>query len=505
MSLFGFDEQYIRHDATPVDNLFLLDHMPAAKGDYVKVYLYGLMCCHHPYGDGTLEGMAEALCMEKDEIEKAYRYWERRGLVRRISDHPPEWRYVAQDARSEVQADESYVQFAEALQSCFSDRRITSSEIAMAYDWVENMGLPTEAELMLVTYQAENRGRHFTFKSAEKLAARMQDEGVKTVKDAEDFFSRDRKAVDGAKKILRILGKRHFPSEPELYLYIAWTKELGFEHAAIEKACEETTKGTPTFAYLDGILRGMYERSGSAVNTIKGMTETRDKEAAEAAPLKEVIRAMNLRLAVNDTTLAIYKKMQSLYPDEVILIAAKECAKKSGAALDDVMQLLESWTGKGLRNEADVREYVERFRKTGQKVRELHEKWGMDGRRIESRERTAMEKWTDTLGMDWSGIVFCAELASGKNDPISYTDKLLTGFAEKGLTTMEAMADEYARRRDAWQKEKTAAPQAAAKKPAQSYGGQRTYTENVDVSDMMNELFRELVEREKHGQQQDPQ
>ena len=51
MGLFAFtDQQYAMFDATPVQNqLILLEYMPSAPGDYVKVYLYGLMrCCCHP-------------------------------------------------------------------------------------------------------------------------------------------------------------------------------------------------------------------------------------------------------------------------------------------------------------------------------------------------------------------------------------------------------------------------------------------------------------------------
>ena len=54
MGLFAFDNQFAMFDATPVQNQFILEYMPAAPGDYVKVYLYGLMQCHHPGTDMTL-------------------------------------------------------------------------------------------------------------------------------------------------------------------------------------------------------------------------------------------------------------------------------------------------------------------------------------------------------------------------------------------------------------------------------------------------------------------
>ena len=36
---FGFDGQYALFDMTPVDNQFILEYLPQAKGDYVRVYL----------------------------------------------------------------------------------------------------------------------------------------------------------------------------------------------------------------------------------------------------------------------------------------------------------------------------------------------------------------------------------------------------------------------------------------------------------------------------------
>ena len=46
--MFGFDERYAMFDTTPVDNQFILEYLPSAPGDAVKVYLYGLLRCYHP-------------------------------------------------------------------------------------------------------------------------------------------------------------------------------------------------------------------------------------------------------------------------------------------------------------------------------------------------------------------------------------------------------------------------------------------------------------------------
>ena len=44
----------LKFGVTPLDNIFILDYLPAAKGDYVKVYLYALFLSQHPKEDMSL-------------------------------------------------------------------------------------------------------------------------------------------------------------------------------------------------------------------------------------------------------------------------------------------------------------------------------------------------------------------------------------------------------------------------------------------------------------------
>ena len=178
MGMFGFDEQYAMFDVTPLDNQFILEEMPGAKGDYVKVYLYGLLNCYHPQTDMTPATMAQELSMTEEEIMQAYRYWERRGLVRRIGDYPPVWRYVSVKQRAlmqtEAPVDIAYADFAEALHAQFgNERRLEGKEISMAYEWVEELHLPVEVVLMLVQHRIRTSGKGFTFRSAQKKALRL--------------------------------------------------------------------------------------------------------------------------------------------------------------------------------------------------------------------------------------------------------------------------------------------------------------------------------------------
>ncbi len=65
--MFGFEDRFAMFDVTPLENQFILEYMPDAKGDYVKVYLYGLMQCYHPQKDMSLTKMAHELNVTEDE------------------------------------------------------------------------------------------------------------------------------------------------------------------------------------------------------------------------------------------------------------------------------------------------------------------------------------------------------------------------------------------------------------------------------------------------------
>ena len=67
--------------STEIENLFINEFLPAAPGDYVKVYLFGLMCARHGQDIDTRK-LALILGLSERDVEEAWIYWEAKGLVR---------------------------------------------------------------------------------------------------------------------------------------------------------------------------------------------------------------------------------------------------------------------------------------------------------------------------------------------------------------------------------------------------------------------------------------
>ena len=239
MALFSFDNRFGMFDVTPVENMFLQEYMPSASGDFIKVYLYGLMQCYHPVESASLETMARELRMELQQVENAYAYWERMGLVRRVSDNPPAYAYInlKQIELSHSQDDDGlyrYADFNNSLQALFgADRLLHPQDFQVVYGWLEEYRLPEEVVLMLVSSLIRSRGKRFVFSKADAIARQWADQNIRTEADAEAWLRVSGERGDAIRQVYRKLGKRHAISEPDEKLYDKWTREWGFDQKTI--------------------------------------------------------------------------------------------------------------------------------------------------------------------------------------------------------------------------------------------------------------------------------
>lgn len=494
--MFGFDERYAMFDITPVENQFILEYLPNAKGDYVKVYLYGLMRCYHPEKDMNLDTMCHELNMSEEDILAAFRYWERRKLVRRVSDKPPVWQYVNIKQLNLVADSEpddpDFAEFSNAVYETFDKvRRLHGSELNTCFEWHEDLKLPTEVIIMLLNHMVEIKGKNFRISDAGKVAVRMADEDIRTVEAAEDYFLRNGRAYKGIREVLRKLGKNYAPSEAQLNLYLKWTREWHFTHEAILEALELTAKGDPSLGYLDGILNSLRQEYGDGTELTPEQVRG---SSARGEGLKEVLKELG-KGEINQKNLQLYDRMTELYPQEVILIAARECGH-SGGDTGDILKLLGSWKEKGLDTLKDVKAYVQAFHDQTALIREMRKIWGTDETRVGKADRSLVSKWENEMGFSRETILATAPFAAEAKQPMAYLDKILADYKEKGISTPEEARREH-------EKSKTAGPSKAKGKTvsAQDYD-QRDYN---DVQNMIMEAQRKRLEERmrKNGGESD--
>ena len=433
--MFEFDQNALAFGVTALENRFLLDYLPAAKGDYVKVYLWGLFACAHKGPDYSLDEMAQEIMLSVQEIEAALRYWERRGLVTRMSDDPPQYRFHSPTQRTQspvtMQADAEYVGFAEAVYAAFGDRRkVNPSEISLAWEWVQDVGLPPEAVLMLLQYCMTQKGPHFSFKAAEKLAVSMKEAGVQTSEDAESFLQHNQGVHDGVRRVLSRMGKRRLPTDDELALYEKWITEWQYQPEAIQEACREMTSGDPSFKYLDKILEGVKER-GEA-RTGQQVTRQLAEEQQQKDLAQEVFSRLGVRLSGPAAKLE-YEALLAIQPHGVLLLAADYC-RRNNFSLEDMHWVLDRWKGKGYQTEDSVKEYLDKQSGMRGLIRDVYETCGHRGNPTIA-DTILYQKWHRDWGYNHEMICAAAEQArNAEGGKIPYLNKVLETWHEAGIT-----------------------------------------------------------------------
>ena len=441
---FAFDERYAMFDVTPVENQFILEYLAGAKGDYVKVYLYGLLCCYHPRKEMDIAGMSRELELPEDVILAAFRYWEGRHLVCRISDNPPVWQYInIKQLNLNNGADgpeQDYTRFSREVQSAFDgDREFHGSELSACYEWKEDLGLSTEVIILLLKHMSLTRGKNFRIRDAEKTAILLSDEKAFTAEDAEAVLGRDEAAIAGLRKVLRKLGMRFNPSDANLNLYRKWREEWHFTQEAIEDACDRTGTSTPSLALVDSILEQTYRNSGSRTKKLG----REDLEASEEKrrKLKQVLKEIGQYGAATPAQQRLYDRMTEMFPQEIILLAAGECAAKQ-KKFDSVLKLLESWQERGFTDEEQIRNHIEAFHQKEEFLKKLRQKWAGQDADIGQKTLQLLEKWEKSMGFSREMISLAADAAFEAKKPIAYMDRLLTDWSEKGIRTPEAAKQE---------------------------------------------------------------
>jgi len=486
MGCFGFEEQYAMFDMTPVDNQFILEYLPGAKGDDLRVYLYGLMMCYHPQADMTIETMARELHMSEEDVLAAYRRWERKGLVQRISDAPAKYRYISvkrvlfTGARAAV--DQEYEAFAEALYNAFgNDQHLHGKDIGLCYEWVEELHLPVEVVIRLVEHMIALHGKGFSLKSAQKLAIMLADEKCATIEDADVILARDATVWNGAKDVLTRMGKRRNPTVDEQQYYRKWLVDWGFTAAAIQEACAELIKGEPNFAYLDGILRRHHQRYEAVSTSGTQMKRRMEQEKEAVAPLKALLQVLGISTKlINEGTLAAYQEMRAMYPDNFILMAGKECARY-GLKFDDVIRTLQVWKRRNLESPEEIEKSLSLIREQNEFLQELYDLWRLDARPNAS-DRAMVSRWLWDWELTESFIICCAAWAQGAEKPMLYLNKLLDSYRLQGITTPEAAVAAHYAHLGA----KPAAPaRPQGKVVREQQYTQREYTHSDDAADQL--------------------
>lgn len=251
---------------------FIDTYLPAANGTFVKIYLYAL---RHSGQELTDEGIAEALGILESDVLKAWKYWEKQGVVSLeggavdFSPNAPRNAPAAPVKKETVSSRKKYTEkeMAQAMETNpelkvlyrFAQQKlgniISPSDVNILfslYDWLK---LPVEVIVMLFEYCAE-KGK-LNMRYIESTAVHWVERGMRTAEQVEEFCRQEelqKQQYAEFQKMVGITGRKLSQTEKK---YIdSWTGQMNFSFDMIRLAYDQTVMNTGQLSmpYLNKIL-----------------------------------------------------------------------------------------------------------------------------------------------------------------------------------------------------------------------------------------------------------
>lgn len=314
---------------TMIENTFIDQLMPAASGDFVKIYLYLLRCVQEGRTDVTVSQVADALNYTEADVKRAMGYWQKLRMLdfdseenERVPD-AAEAKTAGSDSRST--AEEKAVTPAGGKITEFRAKSASREEIRslifVAENYLGRLLTPTEQRTLL--YFMNDLGmdidlidylldycvskNHTSFHYIQKVAQNWTQKGIRTPEQARlegDPYRRE------YFEIFRALGiQNRTPTPAETEFMDRWLDEYGFGTDLICLACERTILqiGKAQFSYTDSILRSWHESEVSSVPDVKKLDQlhmqtvrqVQDRQAASAGRMSAG-RFVNFEPSGND-------------------------------------------------------------------------------------------------------------------------------------------------------------------------------------------------------------
>ena len=249
---------------TKVENIFINEYMAGAKGEYVKVYLLGLMFAE---AGSSVENhiLANQLGLKESEVDKAWKYWQDKGLVKLKDD---EIEFVSIREKMFGLAEEEPDDFApkegaKAIFAAIEEKWGTfysGKELENMADWPDFYEMSPEAIVRAIEYCAEIKKENLKY--LERVIQGWSSNGLKTLEDVQGYLDENDQKYYRYKRVMQALGFKRNATEAEKALIDTWFGEMNFTMERVLDACAQTTGiSQPNLKYINSILSSWYKEA----------------------------------------------------------------------------------------------------------------------------------------------------------------------------------------------------------------------------------------------------
>ncbi|MGN1208471.1 MAG: DnaD domain protein [Christensenellales bacterium] len=420
---------------TLVNNFFISNFMPNAPENAVKVYLTGLYYLSLNTDANTIENFCESLKLSKTEIQNAFLYWEKEGLVKISDIDSLEVIYLPIDAKTVKfkPIDESkYGDLFVIIQS-FLTRQMTQNEFKDYVALIEHDKLERDAMIMIAKYCAD-KDENIPANYILTIAKNWISEGILTTKKVEEKIKQLEKSSENIKNLFMVLGLSRNASLDECDMYNVWTKSFHYTPSVILSVAESQHKKGGMKA-LDAKIRKYHSMQLYSDDEIKEYEQNRKHYLTLA---KEICSRLGIFVENLEPVIENYLNSWLFkgYMDETLKVIANFCFKTENNSLDKMDLIIQKLYKQGCVSLEAITQYINDLNIIDQNIKQIFEVLGIK-RIVTSRDRELYNIWCDEWNIPTDLLNYAVQLSTDKTAPFQYLNKVLTNFHEKNITTIE--------------------------------------------------------------------
>jgi DnaD/phage-associated family protein len=246
----------------PVSADFINNHMPAANGAYVKVYLLSLSLAFSGEEMSTAE-MAGKLNLLESDVVNALEYWNKSGVLVYNGDNvlfggaapapikKQETKKIEKKSMEQIsEAMEENKALADlcTLSQEILGKPLKNKEIETLYWFYDELGLSPEVITMLLEYCVSKDKRNMNY--IEKVAISWHENGIFSIDAADKFITTEKEKSGYLYSIRKLLGieNRNLSKTEETY-FKTWHDEYGMDETMVGLAYEYCVSHTNNISY----------------------------------------------------------------------------------------------------------------------------------------------------------------------------------------------------------------------------------------------------------------
>lgn len=264
---------------TNVENIFINEYMASAPGDFVKVYLFSLMYAGVDE-DMDNETIARQLSLQEEDVLKAWSYWEKMGVIRKIRkpdadkfDYQVEFvnlkellyskeakskkKKSAEDNTKTVLSDKSVQSMYKSIER-ITGRVISGNEMMEILSWINDFHAAPEIIVYAFSYCKSKEKQNIRYVAA--VVKRWVSEGLNDVLAVEEHLKNSDQRHYLYRRVCKALGFARNATEHEMKIMDHWFDDMGYSIDRVLEACGKTSGiSNPNINYVNKILTNWYE------------------------------------------------------------------------------------------------------------------------------------------------------------------------------------------------------------------------------------------------------